>query len=76
MGNVGAVIAFRPDVPASGAVDQLCRHPDPVASPADTALKHISDTQFVRDPLYGDVPAFVGKGRVSEIGSASCRDRG
>lgn len=59
-----AVIAFRPDVPAGGAVDQQRRHSDPVAGFTDTAFQHVPHTQLVGHPLHINVLAFVGKGRV------------
>jgi hypothetical protein len=58
-------VTVGPDVGRGLGVNQLPIYTDTVPGPADAALEHIADTQFLSHPADIDCQALVAKGRVA-----------
>ena len=56
---------LRPQVAPAGGVDQLRRHPDPLAGLANAAFKHVADAKLARDIGDRHGAAFEDEGRVA-----------
>jgi hypothetical protein len=60
-----AVIAFGPQVPSGGGIDELTIDPHLVSRPADASLQHIAHAQFFGHLPDHDLLSLVKEGRVS-----------
>ncbi len=62
---VGAVPAFRPQIPAGPGIDELRRNPNAVGISLDRALDHKTDLERGADRARIDRLALVGPGRIA-----------
>jgi Tetratricopeptide repeat len=70
-----AVVALRPQMPASRCLDQLHRDPHPIADLAHTAFEDIAHAEVAADLPYVDRLALVGEGRIASDDEQPARFR-